>query len=207
MAASDHVSRDRSPSSRLYDFGESSRKIRSALLQLVLIDGRRHQLPARQPAIEVAGVDPKVRRIERRIDRLGSAEDPDLALFAVRRRTKRHVAAADEDERGRALIGLGDEHRAFSQRELEVFVVEVEIPRDELLGWVQRQSVEVLDRAEPLLIGDPPGVSVPAPGPPDLEPPGGDARARRRIPGTRRRRRCSRRRRACRPAARGRAPG
>ena len=106
---------DRSPSSRLYDFGESSRKIRSAFLNSSGSTGRLHQLPRRQQTVEVAGIDPEVRGVETGFDAVGAAENPDLALLAFGRWIESHLAAADEDERGRALIDFRHEHRAFGQ--------------------------------------------------------------------------------------------
>ena len=99
----------------------------------------RHRLQRRrrEERLEVAGVDAQVGGVEARLQRVAAAEDSDLSFFRRRRRMEVDRALAEQDEGGDAAFDLGDEHRSFGQRQLEILGRDLEIARRELLRGVE----------------------------------------------------------------------
>ena len=83
-----------------------------------------------------------------------------------------HLAAPQDDEAGDALVGLGDEHRARRQGEIEIVGRDRETFGFELLRWIERETIQPLDRGDLFLIGHAPEVADLL----DVEPPRRSAR-------------------------------
>ena len=146
--------------------------------EVALIDRPVDELPAYQQPIEVVRIDPQIRGVKACLEGGRAAENLDLALLGLGRRTKAHVAAPEQHEPRRALIGVGDEHGTVRQCERQILITEFQIVGGELQGGIERQPVEILHRAETSLIGNQPaGVGARVPLARELEPPRRHARA------------------------------
>ena len=95
---------------------------------------------------------------------------------------ERHHAVADQHRRGDALRGVGDEHRAGGQLQLEIDRGQHEVARLEHARAVHGQTVQGVDLRQPVVGHDAPRrlaefVGTGAGRPPDVEAPGGELSA------------------------------
>ena len=140
--------------------------------EVALVDGARRQSIRREERRDILRVDPHEDRLETSLKHLGPAEDLQLSFFHLRRGMESDLAAAEDDHTGCALIDLRHERRALGEDEVEILDRNREIPRVELLGWIERQPIQILDDREPMLAGDSPSNIGPVPNALDVERPG-----------------------------------
>ena len=113
--SSDQSSRLRSLRSTLNDFGAilrrntSSRRAAQSRASARASRARR----GRRAGSKSDGLRRTNADVERRLQRLAAAEDPDLALLGVRRRAKTHLAAAQQHQPGDAVVACRRRRRCL----------------------------------------------------------------------------------------------
>ena len=147
--------------------------------QLASIHRLRLQVRRGDQRLEVVGIDPDEDGVERRLQRVAAAEDPDLSPFGRGRGVKADRAFSEEHEAGDAEIDVGNEDRPFGERQVDVLGGNLQIARRKRLRRIERQPIDILDRRQPFLVGDRPfAIGAGLTGAPDVEPPRGNPRAR-----------------------------
>jgi hypothetical protein len=139
----------------------------------------RRQLRRGERRLEVVRIEADKCDVEARLQGFAARKDLDLTAFGFRRRVKAHRAASDQHGGGRALVDVGDVHGALGEREVEVLSGDPQIAGRKHFRRVECETIEVLDRRQPLFVIDGPFLGAAALADAfDVQPPGGGARAR-----------------------------